>query len=50
MNIVFRTGALFNIGTGHVMLNLLFLGKGLGSKVIKLGVERFIMEKSLICK
>ena len=28
-----------------VMLNPLFLGKGLGSKVIKLGVERFIMEK-----
>ena len=29
----------------NVMLNPLFLGKGLGSKVIKLGVERFIMEK-----
>ena len=28
-----------------VMLNPLFLGKGLGSHVIKLGVERFIMEK-----
>ncbi len=28
-----------------VMLNPLFLGKGLGPKVIKLGVERFIMEK-----
>ena len=28
-----------------VMLNPLFLGKGFGSKVIKLGVERFIMEK-----
>jgi len=28
-----------------IMLNPLFLGKGLGSKVIKLGVERFIMEK-----
>jgi len=28
-----------------VMLNPLFLSKGLGSKVIKLGVERFIMEK-----
>jgi RimJ/RimL family protein N-acetyltransferase len=29
-----------------VMLNPDFLGKGLGSKVIKLGVERFIMEKN----
>jgi len=28
-----------------VMLNPLFLGKGLGSQVIKLGVERYIMEK-----
>jgi len=28
-----------------VMLNPLFLGKGFGSKVIKLWVERFIMEK-----
>ena len=28
-----------------IMLNPLFLGKGLGSHVIKLGVERFIMEK-----
>ncbi len=28
-----------------VMLNPLFLGKGLGSHVIKLGVERFVMEK-----
>tara|TARA_Y100000031_G_scaffold149125_1_gene186402 strand:- start:144 stop:320 length:177 start_codon:yes stop_codon:yes gene_type:complete len=32
-----------------VMLNSLFLGKGLGSKRIKLGVERFIRKK-LICK
>ena len=29
-----------------VMLNPDFLGKGLGPKVIKLGVERFIMEKN----
>ena len=28
-----------------VMLNPLFMGKGLGSHVIKQGVERFIMEK-----
>ena len=29
-----------------VMLNPLFLGKGLGSQVIKMGVKRFIMEKN----
>ena len=29
-----------------VMLNPDFLGKGLGSKLIKLGVKRFIMEKN----
>ncbi len=29
----------------NVMLNPDFLGKGLGCKVIKLGVERFIKEK-----
>jgi len=28
-----------------VMLNPLFLGKGLGSSVIKLGVEKYIKEK-----
>ena len=29
-----------------VMLSPLFLGKGLGSQVIKMGVKRFIMEKN----
>ena len=29
-----------------VMLNPLFLSKGLGSQVIKMGVKRFIMEKN----
>jgi L-amino acid N-acyltransferase YncA len=28
-----------------VMLNPVFLGKGIGSKVIKLGIKKFIMEK-----
>ena len=28
-----------------VMLNPLFLGKGLGSQVVKMGVKRYIMEK-----
>ncbi len=30
----------------NVMLNPLFLGKGLGSRVIKLGVEKYIKEKT----
>ena len=33
-----------------LMLNPLFLGKGLGPRVIKLGVEEYIKEKNLICK
>jgi hypothetical protein len=32
------------------MLNPLFLGKGLGSRVIKLGVEEYIKEKNSIYK
>ena len=40
-----RFGANETVIKTSIMLNPLFLGKGLGSHVIKLGVERFIMEK-----
>ena len=38
-----RFGANETVIKTSIMLNPLFLGKGLGSHVIKLGVERFIM-------
>ena len=40
-----RFGANETVIKTSIMLNPLFLGKGLGSHVIKLGVERFVMEK-----